>query len=64
MDTPVEIWGGRVIDAIWSRQSDEFVYKGCPVVLNDGKIWALSVARGTQEQRKREEFCNLIVEIN
>lgn len=45
---------GKMIKAIWSHEGDWYVYEGCLVLLEDGQMCALSVARRTQENRIRE----------
>lgn len=45
MVSQVEVSEGRIVEAIWSRLGDVFVYEGCPLLLMDGDICALSVSR-------------------
>lgn len=47
----IEVREGRVVEAIWSRWQNEYVYEGCPLLLQDGNICTLSVNR--QRRRSR-----------
>lgn len=51
MTGQLEIREGQVVDAIWSRWGDVFVYEGCPLLLAYREIYALSVSRRRKENQ-------------
>lgn len=46
MASRVKVKEGRIVDAIWSRWGDDYVYEGCPLLLQDGNICSLVIGDG------------------
>lgn len=65
MSTLVDVWEGRVVKAVQSRRGNTYVYEGCPILLADGEVCALSVSRRQQDNQvlvcyrhdRREHVC-------
>lgn len=49
----IEVRESGVVEAIWSRWVNKFVYEGCPLLLKDGEVCASSFSRRRRRTRSQ-----------